>query len=125
MRGVTNSAICILLPTATPKARSIYIFELWVIISRIGHKLIHTLFLKAQVTAVRCSAALPTTGIRIRPTNVSLMCHILVTSSIAETKNSAQTPTITVTTTNLFIVISVKITLRGSRNLQCDRHPCW
>jgi hypothetical protein len=49
--GSTNSAICMLEPTATPIAKSI-------------------LSLIDTVTAVACSAALPTMGSRIRPTNV-------------------------------------------------------
>lgn len=105
IKGVTKSAICMLLPTATPNAKSI-------------------LFLRAQVTAVKCSAALPTIGMRIRPTKVSLMCHTLVTSSIAETKNSAQTPTMTVTTINLIQHDEQFCdTLPRLGNSQSNRHP--
>lgn len=49
--GSTNNAICMLDPTATPIAKSI-------------------LSLHATVTAVACSAALPTIGRRINPTKV-------------------------------------------------------
>ena len=51
IKGSTSIAICMLDPTATPIARSI-------------------LSLQATVTAVACSAALPTIGSRISPTNV-------------------------------------------------------
>lgn len=61
----------------------------------------------AQVTAVRCSAALPTMGSKIKPTNVSLICQTFVTSSIAETRNSAQTPTRAVTIISLFYCFSL------------------
>jgi hypothetical protein len=64
--GRTNNAICILEPTATPIARSI-------------------LSLQATVTAVACSAALPTIGRRINPTNVSPMLPVAVNASMEET----------------------------------------
>lgn len=66
INGSTNSAICMLDPTATPMARSI-------------------LSLHATVTAVACSAALPTIGRRINPTKVSEMWPCVVSASIEST----------------------------------------
>ena len=64
--GRTSSAICILDPTATPIDKSI-------------------LSLQATVTAVACSAALPTIGIRINPTKVFEIVPVSVMGSIALT----------------------------------------
>jgi hypothetical protein len=61
-------------PTATPIAKSI-------------------LFLLATVTAVTCSAALPTMGRMMRPTNASLKDEVSTTALILSTINSAQTAT--------------------------------
>ena len=63
------------LPIATPIAKSI-------------------LFLLATVTAVTCSAALPTMGRRINPTNASLNPELPETTALMlSTINSAQTAT--------------------------------
>src|SRR5204863_1870395 len=51
------------------------------------------LFFIATVTAVTCSAALPTIGKTISPMNVALRPESVVTASIAPTMNSAQTAT--------------------------------
>lgn len=64
--GSTSSAICMLDPTATPIERSI-------------------LSLQATVTAVACSAALPTIGSRINPTKVSPMLSVAVKASMEST----------------------------------------
>lgn len=64
--GSTRRAICMLEPTATPIERSILSFA-------------------ATVTAVACSAAFPTIGSRIKPTNVSEMPPEVVIASIEET----------------------------------------
>ncbi len=80
-KGVTRSAICMLLPMATPIARSI-------------------LFLIETTTAVTCSAALPTIGRRIRPINVLLILAVSTIESILSTRNSAQTATPIVMTTS-------------------------
>lgn len=66
INGSTSNAICILDPTATPIARSI-------------------LSLQATVTAVACSAALPTIGSRIKPTKVSEMPPRSVMASMEST----------------------------------------
>jgi hypothetical protein len=64
--GRTSKAICMLDPTATPIARSI-------------------LSLHATVTAVACSAALPTIGSRISPTKVLEMPPRSVIASMEPT----------------------------------------
>ena len=46
-----------------------------------------------DVTAVTCSAALPTIGSKIRPTNSLLMLPVEVRPSIESTRNSAVTAT--------------------------------
>jgi len=75
MKGVTKRAIWIEEPTATPMARSI-------------------LFFVATVTAVTCSAALPTMGRMMRPMKASLMPSCSSTTALMEsTMNSAQTAT--------------------------------
>lgn len=125
MMGVTNNATCMLDPTATPNAKSIYSLEFASVPAWFRYTALFTLFLYATVTAVTCSAALeeywfsaqnidtlywtyfPTMGSRISPTKVSLICHCSTTCSIADTKNSAQTATNAVMTNNLHIVSSV------------------
>lgn len=90
MSGKTRRAICILEPTATPIDKSI-------------------LSLIATVTAVACSAALPTIGSRIRPTKVVETPPVSVRPSILETMNSEQNATRVVEIAN---VIRAPITER-------------
>jgi hypothetical protein len=82
IRGVTRRAIWMDEPTATPMARSILSFM-------------------ATVTAVTCSAALPTMGNKIKPTKVSEMPLPSTMPSILSTRNSAHRATKTVDTTSL------------------------
>jgi len=84
IKGVTSKAICIEDPTATPIAKSI-------------------LFFIATVTAVKCSAALPTMGSRIRPTKASEILLPETKPSILETRNSAHTATRTVDPASLIV----------------------
>eukprot|EP01050_Picozoa_sp_SAG11_P039087 SAG11_NODE_16275_length_552_cov_1.203091_1_plen_106_part_01 len=69
MSGVQNPAICVADPMAMERAR--LIFPLY-----------------AAVTAVKCSAALPTTGRRMTPTKTSDIQVPVVTASITPTRNS-------------------------------------
>ena len=74
MTGVTKSAIWMDDPTATPIARSILFFE-------------------ATVTAVMCSAALPTIGRMMRPTNASETGLRERRAGMLSTRNSAHVAT--------------------------------
>src|SRR5689334_11204509 len=59
------------------------------------------LFLVATLTAVTCSAALPTMGRMIRPINASLTDELSIMSGMASTRNSAHTATSAVDTSNI------------------------
>ncbi|KAI9595789.1 hypothetical protein BDF19DRAFT_440075 [Syncephalis fuscata] len=101
--GVTSKAICILEPSATPIAKSI-------------------LFFMAVVTAVICSAALPTIGSRIKPTNVSLKAPPLVIFSMELTSISAWKATKTVTATRAAMAkgsLILYVDCLNSRHDQC------
>mmetsp|Transcript_7071 Transcript_7071/g.20106 ORF Transcript_7071/g.20106 Transcript_7071/m.20106 type:complete len:229 (+) Transcript_7071:314-1000(+) len=77
--GTTKSAICVEEPTATPSARSI-------------------MPLYAAVTAVACSAALPTIGNNITPMKAFDKPYVSDTTSIVSTKHSEHKKTTKVQT---------------------------
>ena len=74
MAGATNSATCVDEPTAISSVTS-------------------TLFLIAKKTADACSAALPITGMRMRPTKIGEILSVCKAGLRAETRSSDSRPT--------------------------------
>ena len=115
INGATSSAICYYQwyirmvhtiddPTATPTAKSI-------------------LFLYATVTAVTCSAALPTMGKTINPINVVETPDDATIWSIELTRNSAQTATTAVLANNNRIAMSGVISATSSGSSDSVSEP--
>mmetsp|Transcript_101540 Transcript_101540/g.295947 ORF Transcript_101540/g.295947 Transcript_101540/m.295947 type:complete len:227 (+) Transcript_101540:130-810(+) len=93
--GTTNNAICVEEPTATPSARSILPFN-------------------ALVTAVACSAALPTMGSRIVPMKALGKPKCSDTSSMESTKHSEQAATTRVEPASISIAVPIESSGSGS-----------
>lgn len=78
---------------------------------------IHTLSLRATTTAVTCSAALPTIGIKINPMKVLLMPELATSSSIEPTRYSAQMATAKVTTRSRTLASMTLITASSDSSM--------